>query len=130
MNSIVLSRGSAMDERLHRAARQWTSAGRDPALLLGGTAFFLAQCWLYSSGAHQTESPLFRQEVADYVAASKTALGGEAAWNAMLNQRAGCTHCMMTFRLENLGICADCTGFVCPSCKAIHTAKCPGEVVG
>jgi hypothetical protein len=130
LNSIILKPGSAMNARLQRASKLWTASGRDRSFLLDGTAFFLAQCWLYSSGARHTGSPLFHQEISDYVAASKTALGGEPAWNAMLNERGECTHCLMSFHLENMGICTDCLNYVCPSCKSQHAAKCVGEVVG
>jgi hypothetical protein len=130
MNYIILRAGSNMHERLRSAAGQWIASGRDRSRLLSGTAFFLAQCWLYSSGAFKTGSPLFEKVVSDYVAASKAALGGEEAWNAMLTQRESCRHCSMSFHLENLGICADCFEYVCPSCRPAHAAGCRGELAG
>lgn len=130
MNAIILKAGSPMQQRLQTAAAQWIASGRPAGELPTGTAFFLAQCWLFSSGAHRQESPLFRPEVAEYVAAAKAALGGEAGWNALLSEKAFCSQCHLSFHLENLGICADCLEYVCPSCKAAHSARCCGEVVG
>ena len=119
-----------MLERLQDAALQWIESGRQQGRLLTDTAFFLAQCWLYSSGAHQPEDPLFHQDTLDYVEASKAALGGEAGWNSLLNHRAVCTHCVMSYHLENMGICTDCAKYVCPSCRPKHGQRCRGEVVG
>lgn len=119
-----------MKERLQGAALQWIESGRQPRYLLTETAFFLAQCWLYSNGAHQPDGPLFHQDTFDYVEASKAALGGEAGWNSLLNHRAVCSHCAMRYHLENMGICTDCAEYVCPSCKPRHGEKCSGEVVG
>lgn len=118
-----------MKERLQSAALQWIESGRQQRYLLTDTAFFLAQCWLYASGAHQPQDLLFDQDAFDYVEASKAELGGEAAWNSLLNHKAVCSHCAMSFHLENMGICTDCTEYVCPSCKASHGKKCGGEVV-
>ena len=64
------------------------------------------------------------------MAEGKAALGGEAGWNALLSEKAFCAHCHMSFHLENLGTCADCLEYVCPSCKSAHGDKCSGEVVG
>lgn len=119
-----------MKERLQSAALQWIESGRLPRCLLTGTAFFLAQCWLYSNGAHHPDDPLFQQDTLDYVEASKADLGGEAGWNSLLNHKAVCSHCAMRYHLENMGICADCGEYVCPSCKPRHGEKCSGEVVG
>lgn len=119
-----------MKDRLETAARLWTESGRDPQGLLSGTAFFLAQSWIYAIGSYRPENPLFRQEVADYVAASKAALGGEAGWNAMLRERVWCSECFLSFHLENMGMCTECLEYVCPPCKAAHVSKCVGEVVG
>jgi hypothetical protein len=124
MNSTILKPGVPMGERLQEAARLWTKSGRDPASLLNGMAFFLAQCWMLPA-----RGP-FSQELADYIAASKEALGGESGWNAMLQQRAGCSQCHMSFHLENLGMCTECLEYVCGACQAAHGKKCAGEVVG
>jgi hypothetical protein len=130
VNSIILKPGSPMRQRLQTAAANWIASGRPAEGLPTGTAFFLAQCWLFSRGAHKPESPLFRPEIAEYVAAGKAALGGDAGWNSLLNEKAFCSHCHMGFHLENLGICADCLEYVCPACRAGHGGSCPGEVVG
>jgi hypothetical protein len=130
VNSIILNPGSPMNERLRRAAREWIDSGRSAANLPTGTAFFLAQCWLYGSDARERRSPAFRAEIQEYVDAAKTSLGGEAGWNALLNEKAFCSHCHMSFHLENIGICADCLEYVCPSCKSAHAGRCGGEVVG
>jgi hypothetical protein len=130
VNSILLKSGSPMRQRLQIAAAEWIASGRHAERLPTGTAFFLAQCWVFSSGAHKPVSPLFHSDVAEYVAAAKVALGGEAGWNSLLNEKAFCSCCHMSFHLENLGICADCLEYVCPSCQAAHSGGCSGEVVG
>jgi hypothetical protein len=130
VNSIILKPGSPMHRRLQTATAQWIDSGRPAEGLLTGTAFFLAQCWLFSSGAHQPESPLFSPDIAEYMAAGKAALGGETGWNAMLHEKVFCSHCRMSFHLENLGICTDCLDYVCPACRTGHGDRCSGEVVG
>ncbi|HEX7286877.1 MAG TPA: hypothetical protein VF532_11890 [Candidatus Angelobacter sp.] len=130
MNSIILKPGVPMRERLEEAARLWAKSGRDPIALVNGMAFFLAQCWMYASGAYQPANPSFSPEIAEYVAASKEALGGESGWNAMLQQKAWCSQCRMTFHLENLGMCTECLEYVCGACQEAHGKKCAGEVAG
>ena len=128
-NSVILKPGRPMRDRLEIAAKEWLAAGRSADWLLTGAAFFMAQCWLYSSGAYKPESATSGEDITDLVEASRTALGGEAGWNAALSERESCHECHMTFRLENLGICTECAGYVCGGCRAKHT-RCNGEVVG
>ncbi len=118
-----------MRERLQAAAQQWLASGRNVDCLLTGVAFFMAQCWLYSSGAYKPESTVSGEEVSDFVDASRASLGGEAGWNAMLSAKDYCSECHMSFRLENLGICTECAKYICGACRGKHT-RCPGEVVG
>lgn len=128
-NAMILNPGRPLRERLESAARQWLASGRDADCLLTGVAFFMAQCWLYSTGAYKPESAASDEDVSDLVEASRAALGGEAGWNAILSAKEYCSECHMSFRLENLGICTECATYVCGACRGKH-ARCPGEVVG
>ena len=128
-NATILTLGRPMQVRLQAAARQWLNAGRKTDDLLTGIAFFMAQCWLSSSGSYKPENPGFDPAVCDFVAASKAALGGDAGWNTMLHEKAFCSHCHMSFHLENIGICTDCSEYVCSACRSRH-GSCSGEIVG
>ena len=113
-----------MRDNLRAAAGRWTASGRRPGLLLAGKNFFMANCWLNSSAGADAEP-----QIHEFLSASKTALGGEAGWMAMLSEKEFCSGCSMSFHLENIGVCTGCGLYVCGSCKAGHTG-CPGEVVG
>lgn len=63
MSDSILQPGGSMEERLRNAAKVWRDSGRSQSLLLTDKAFFLAQCWLYSSGTYQRESGEFDQEI-------------------------------------------------------------------
>ena len=76
-----------MKERLENAARRWCESGRASHLLLGEKEFFAAQCWLNAHQIYPPESTATFQEINDFVLACKAAIGGEAGWNAMLNER-------------------------------------------
>ena len=130
VNDLVLQPGTPLRQRLLAASRGWMEADRDARRLLTGTAFFLAQCWLNSSGAWRPGSPGFDRTIFDYLAASREALGGDAAWHALLAQKEFCSRCGLRYSLENLAICADCLQYVCPSCTPAHQSSCPGELVG
>jgi hypothetical protein len=127
-NPIILDPGRPMRVRLEAAARQWTDTGRGAEGLLTGTAFFMAQCWLCASSGHPPQSSV-SQDVRDFVAAGKAALGGDTGWNSLLSEKDFCRECHLSFHLENLGICTGCAEYVCGACREKHT-RCAGEVVG
>ena len=118
-----------MRERMQAAARLWRDAERSADYLPTGAGFFMAQCWLYSSGCHKPENPGFDPVVCDFVAAGKAAIGGDAGWQAMLHKKVFCSHCHSTFHLENIGICTSCIEYVCGACRSQH-GGCEGEIVG
>lgn len=128
-NALILKPGRPIRDRMQDAARQWLAGGRSSGLLPTGLAFFTAQSWLYSSGSYKPESPGFNPDVCDFVAAAKEALGGDAGWKAMLHEKAFCSHCHMSFHLENIGICTGCMEYVCGACRVQH-GDCVGEIVG
>ena len=129
MSGHAAPNGPAMKERLESAARRWRESGRVPHLLLGGKEFFAAQCWLNAHQICPPESTASCQEINDFVLACKVGIGGEAGWNAMLNEKTFCSACGMSYHLENIGICTSCMQYVCGSCSATHNV-CGGEVVG
>jgi hypothetical protein len=129
VNSIILKPGGSMREKLECAARLWLASGGSADRLLTGVAFFTAQCWLSSIGNDLAHGPRSDKTIADFVAASKAAIGGEAGWNALLAEKTFCSVCHMSFHLENIGICTGCMEYVCGACQAAHNG-CGGEVVG
>src|SRR5437899_8088152 len=54
-DTIVLQRGSSVQDRLQTATRRWRESGRAADHLLTGAAFFMAQCWLYASGRREPQ---------------------------------------------------------------------------
>jgi hypothetical protein len=118
-----------MRERLHLDTMRWLESGRDPGLLLTGKDFFAAQCWLNANPIHPPASAASCRSMNDFVLASKVAMGGEAGWIAMLNEKTICSVCGMSYHLENIGICSSCMQYVCGACRRSH-ATCGGEVVG
>jgi hypothetical protein len=128
-NAILLERGGAMREKLETAARLWLQSGRGANFLATGKAFFVAYCWLMSSGGHDRKSPHFDRRIAAFLEASKAFIGGDEGWYTMLRERTVCHACRDSYRLENIRICTGCLNYVCGGCQGGH-GQCGGELVG
>lgn len=128
-NRLVLAAGAPMLEKLRAAAMEWQGSGRSPQRLLTGKALLVSQCWLYGTGNDKPEGPAFDKSISDFVEASRTAIGGEAGWNALLSEKDECPGCRLVFHLENIAICTGCMEYVCGACQSNHR-NCAGEIVG
>lgn len=127
----------SMKEKLEAAAASWASwveQGRGSKGLLDNRTFLAAQCWLYSPGAKHDG---YSQEVADFVAATRAAIGGDMGWSKLLRQRDYCDRCGERYRVENLAICCTCHTLYCYRCgsRSRHPngnqrCSCGGEIVG
>jgi hypothetical protein len=130
-NGIVFGNGS-IEDRLRTATELWIKNGRGVSHALTGEAFIVAQCWLYFTDRYQMSHAEYDPEIAEYIAASRRRLGGDAAWDEILRRKIACDGCEDTFRVENLSICTDCFNFFCYQCKgdSWHPGSCGGLLVG
>lgn len=126
-NALVLQR-APMRDKLAAAGLAWQRLGRGLQGLLTGRAYFAAKCW--AMGTHQDPGWCDHPDlVTALMKASDIAAGGAQGWLAVLRERASCGTCAMSYRLENIRICAFCTRYVCARCTRAH-AECDDQVVG
>lgn len=126
-NTILLTRGRPMKERVADVVSQWAEQGKPDSLLVTGLGYFALCCWNHDFKLRRAQAPDSEPALAEFLSASEAAIGGRRGWFAMLEEREHCSQCMETYRAENISFCVDCLQYVCYRCKSRHP-RC--EVVG
>lgn len=128
-NDVVRDLARPIEDRLKQLAEAWIKDGRGADWLISGKEFFAAYCW---SLKHEISSPVsdkYDANLAAFIDASLSFIGGPDAWSTMLREKVVCFICNDHFRMENIQICTHCMHYFC----VFNTENCvchSGEMVG
>jgi TIR domain len=128
-NDMVHDPTRPMGDRLSQLAEAWIKDGRGANWLLSGKEFFAAYCWTMDHGIASPESDEYDANLAAFIDASLTFIGGPGAWDMMLREKVVCFICNDHFRMENIRICTHCWHYFC----GFNSDACvchSGEMVG
>lgn len=128
-NAVVADRARPIEDRMKQLAEAWIENGRGADWLISGKAFFLAYCWSMKHEIASLASDDHNVDLAAFMDASLSFIGGPDGWSTMLRDKAVCLVCNDHFRLENITICTGCMNYFCGRQNEHCVCNC-GEMVG
>jgi hypothetical protein len=129
-NEIILDTSRPMKERMQDVTEAWMNSGKRADLLVNGKSFFAAQCWSYDNRVYSPKHENYDEGMVDFIAASRSSIGGDKGWDAILREHTLCDMCRENYRFENIQICTGCMRYTCYKCADYYHKSCNDQVVG